>query len=450
MKKEFIFDKSENDIIGIDENTVIRDTGVKTENVKETVMKTIKTEKKPVRKIKRKTVISLIAAAVAVAVVGTVTVGASGGFNTTFGEYFAGEPADGVYSGKDVTTESEKVDINFMGIAGDDNQVFAMMTIKNKDGSPFVKTTEDTFLDQFSWREGEDFSDSGEYSMVAEKTLWDSMIYPGADNFGDIRYSFKDEYTLNALVCCNCPSYTAPLKGRRLKINDEKVYAYTPVKTLYTARDGDGYSRYETYADGSQELITDGPILEEMYEKYESTLADNQVIMPDMRGSGTKVIIAEKTELDLDLNVEVTLNYKSTTLDLESANGKTYNVSGSEWTVHFLTAKSFTIELYADCGNITKKQDFDNEKLENGDTEEWTRYDDYIKAFIPNTLVITLEDGRVYTASPSMYGGGSGYNIAGDYGEMSMVYSYFDKNGNSAALDPKDIVSVTFNGYDLM
>lgn len=450
MKKEFVFDKSENDIIGIDENTVIKDTGVKTENVKEKVMKTIKTGKKPVRKIKRKTVISLIAAAAAVAVLGTVTVGASGGFNTTFGEYFAGEPADGVYSGKDVTTESEKVDIDFMGIAGDDNQVFAMMTLKNKDGSPFVKTADDTFIDQFNWRDEENINGSGEYSLEAEKTLWDSMIYPGADNFGDIRYSFKDEYTLNALVCCNCPSYTAPLKGRRLKISDEKVYAYTPVKTLYTARDGDGYSRYETNADGSQGLTTDGSILDEMYEKYENTLADDQVIMFDMRGSGTKVIIADKTELDLDLNVGVTLNYKSTTLDLESAKGKTYNINDSEWTVNFLTAKSFTIELYAECDNITKTQDFDNEKLENSDTEEWIKYDAYINAFIPNTLVITLEDGRVYTASPSMYGGGSGQCIAGNYGEMSMVYSYFDENGNAAALDPKDIVSVTFNGYDLM
>ena len=107
MKGKFVFDAAENDIVNVNEETVIRDTGVKAEDVKETVMMKVRNEKKPVRKIRRKNIISLVAAAAAVAVLGTVTVGAAGGFNSTFGEYFAGEPADGVYSGKYVTLISD-------------------------------------------------------------------------------------------------------------------------------------------------------------------------------------------------------------------------------------------------------------------------------------------------------------------------------------------------------
>ena len=66
MKNTFIFDASENDIINLDETTVIKTTGVNTNNIKVRVLKEIKNGKKPVRVIRKKTVFSIIAAAAAV------------------------------------------------------------------------------------------------------------------------------------------------------------------------------------------------------------------------------------------------------------------------------------------------------------------------------------------------------------------------------------------------
>ena len=46
MKNTFVFDKSENDLLDLEEETVIKETGIDTAKVKESIMKEIKTESK--------------------------------------------------------------------------------------------------------------------------------------------------------------------------------------------------------------------------------------------------------------------------------------------------------------------------------------------------------------------------------------------------------------------
>ncbi|MBQ8134407.1 MAG: hypothetical protein IJ192_08395 [Clostridia bacterium] len=447
MKGKFVFDAAENDIVNVNEETVIRDTGVKAEDVKETVMMKVRNEKKPVRKIRRKNIISLVAAAAAVAVLGTVTVGAAGGFNSTFGEYFAGEPADGVYSGKDVTIISDKVDIDFAGIAGDDDQVIAMMTIKNKDGSPFVKTTENTYIDQYDSGDIDSVGINNAVRVETDQTLWDTITGTSNFNFGDISYSFKDDSTISAMITCT-NNNNGTLKGRRLHASDEKIYAYTNIKTLYTAEDGDGYSRYETADDGSRHMVTYGPILEELTEEYKNQLEKNQVIIFNNHSSVPSVIIAEKTEINLDFEVGVTLNYKSTTHNIESAAGKTYKINNSDWTIDYITAKSFTITLSSHSYELPENKDID--KLNSGDKEETEKYFAYQNAFIPHDLTITLKNGSVYHTTERLLGSNGGYTIGNNYGEVELIYGYEDENGNDAALDPSQIVSITLDGQELI
>lgn len=449
MKKKFVFDVIESDIINADENTIVKDLGVNTDNVKEKVMNTVKTNKKPVRIIRKKNVVSLIAAAAAIAVLGTISVGAAGGFNSTFGEYFTGEPANGVYSGKDVTLNSDKVDIDFAGIAGDNDQVVAMMTIKNKDGSPFVRTAENTYIDQYNLGDIDSVGINDAVRVETDQTLWDTITGTSNFNYGDISYSFKDENTISAMITCT-NNNNGTLKGRRLNATDEKIYAYTNIKTLYTAKDGDGYSRYETADDGSTHMVTYGPILEELTEEYKDKLDKDQVIIFSTNSSVPTIIIAEKTEIDLDLEVGVTLNYKSTTRSIESAAGKTYKINNSDWTVDYLTAKSFTITLSAHSFEIPESNDIDTEKLYNGDSKEAEKYFAYQNSYIPDGLTITLKDGSVYHTTERHFGTNGGYSIGNNFGELELIYGYADENGNDAALDPAQIVSVTLDGQELI
>lgn len=445
MKKKFVFDASENDIIDISEETVIKDTGVNSAAVKENVMKEIKNNKKPVRRIKKKTIISLIAAAAAVAVLGTVSVGASGGFSDTFGEYFAGEPADGVFSGGDVKTESSKVDINFMGITGNDDQVIAMMKLKNKDGSPFVDTTDNVFIDQFDLSYLNNI-DNDPADVHIESTLWDDISGQAHYFGGNIIYSFDDESTISAMVVAT-NNLNGSLKGHRLSVSDKKIYAYTKIKTLYVPKDGDGYSKLVT-DDGEPYMQTDGPILEEMTEKYKDTLKDNQIIR--FNADDNSVIIAEKTEIELDINVGVTLNYKSTSRNIEGAKGKNYTINNTKWDINYINVNSFTFEFASHTYELPENKEIISQDTEDLSFEKIEEYNRYENSFIPDAFTIKLKDGRTYTTQNRSFGSNGGTTLGDGFGEILVVYEYVDNNGKTAAIDPADIVSITYEGQELM
>ena len=95
MKKKFVFDSMESDFSDIKEETIIENTGVDTERIVETVMEAAKAKK--IRRFTKKGIIGIAAAVAAAIAIGTVSVGASGGFNKAFGSWFAGEPKYGLF-----------------------------------------------------------------------------------------------------------------------------------------------------------------------------------------------------------------------------------------------------------------------------------------------------------------------------------------------------------------
>ena len=144
MKKKFVFDSMESDFSDIKEETIIENTGVDTERIVNTVMEAAKAKK--IRRFTKKGIIGLAAAVAAAIAIGTVSVGASGGFNKAFGNWFAGEPKYGLFAGSNVSKKSDKLDIEFQGIAGDDTLVGAVMELKNKDGSAFIEKNDGNYL----------------------------------------------------------------------------------------------------------------------------------------------------------------------------------------------------------------------------------------------------------------------------------------------------------------
>ncbi len=431
MKGKFVFDAAENDIINIPENTIIRDTGVKSENVKVKVKKAIKSNKNPNRRIKKRKIFSFIAAAAAIAVIGTVTAAAAGGFNGSLGEFFAGEPAQGVFPGKDVVLESSNLDIDFMGIAGDNDQVYAMMKLTKKDGTAFADINDDTFIDNY------DPENSG--IVMIEKTLWNNIFEPAHTEIGAVSYSFTDDKTLCALITCTDDN--KKLIGSRLNVSDNMAAAYTPVKTIYTPKNGDGYSTLSTES-GSGMWNIDETVVYDLEKKYEGKLKDDQVIR--LSEDRQSVIIAQKTDIYLDYEVDVTLNYKPTLRSITSSKGKKYSINNSEWEIDFITAGSFTMNVSAHTWDPPQNDEFDTENMDNRDEEKTQEYYAYRDSFIPRNFTITLKDGKTYTAAQREIGLVSSCSIGDGFGEVSVTLSYYDENGSLSALDPDDISAITF------
>ena len=111
MKTNNIFDRMDKET-EVNEQTVIEETGVSTDKVKELFGEMVKNngKTKAVKKRKTKKVITVIAAAIAaVLALGTITAGATGSFNGVFGKMFSGQAADGMYSGGSVDISSNIV-----------------------------------------------------------------------------------------------------------------------------------------------------------------------------------------------------------------------------------------------------------------------------------------------------------------------------------------------------
>lgn len=143
MSLHNLFDKYSENITTVDENTVITDTGVKYENIKNKVFNEIGTKKR--RHISKKILLPLVATITALTLL-TTTGYATGSFNEVFGYMFSGEVTNGLYSGGNVKTESSNPDLNFevMGITGGSESEFCIAyKITKTDGSKFIDNIQD-------------------------------------------------------------------------------------------------------------------------------------------------------------------------------------------------------------------------------------------------------------------------------------------------------------------
>ena len=106
MKKQ-IFDMYDKIPEGVDINSIDSEMEIDSMDIKKAVISKINSEKaKKKVGFSKKLAITLIAAAVGITVLGTVGVGAMGGFNQAFGERFSGEKVNGIYSGGNVNIKT--------------------------------------------------------------------------------------------------------------------------------------------------------------------------------------------------------------------------------------------------------------------------------------------------------------------------------------------------------
>ena len=407
MKKKFVFDSMESDFSDIREETIIENTGVDTERVVKTVMEAAKAKK--IRRFTKKGIIGLAAAVAAAIAIGTVSVGASGGFNKAFGNWFAGEPKYGLFAGSNVSKKSDKLDIEFQGIAGDDTLVGAVMEIKNKDGSAFIEKNDGNYL----------IYGSNDVDVTLAPLL---ALFPNPNDnrSGSVWYDFKDENTIQATAFYQ--DFGGHLKGERMTVKEKSLWIVHLDEAI------------GTYLDDYDEL----------YEKYKDRIGENQLIFTySQSGSpedNIRYIATEKT-IPFEFETGVTLNYKTASRAIDDFNGKEFSMNDVTMTIDNIRAQSFMMVVDATISAIQYPEDplWDNPDLD-ADSEAMHDYTEKMQSFgFIIEFDITLKDGsKVTTEADSRWMNSSNVSETKD-----RIQCLYEKDGVHAAIDPDDIVSVT-------
>ena len=271
MKTNNIYDYMKADPDNIDEQTVLEETGVSKDRVKEIVMENISTSKKTTKKGGKKVFVVLAAAVAATIAVGTVTAGATGSFNSVFTPIFAGDPVDGMYSADSATIKSDAVNIDYKGVAGDKREAYAIYNITKKDGTPFI-TDENSYFSLIQMSRDTGYVADVSCTIPLFDQLTEGLFYRADIPGGDVSYEMTDDYTIQAYVQFRDEGRN--IIGQTVTVKDETI-VINHIDEILGTHD-------ELF--GADSMSTDEKKVEELYDYAEKKMTGNQEISitPDM------------------------------------------------------------------------------------------------------------------------------------------------------------------------
>ncbi len=368
------------------------------------------------KRVKKRTVFTLIAAAVAIIALGTVAVGASGTFDSVFGEYFAGEPTNGLYPGGNVSVNiNGELKADFMGITGDDRVALAAISITKEDGSDFVSGKMDSFV---SFSGDNDLDENGMISMTSAEenvTLNKTLSVPDSmlDAYGYVG-NLSTNNTVELLFGIRSEPDVSP-KGRGLYFSiAPKMYIYQIDKRLFDFE-------FEEMSDVCADM-----------KKYRSELKDGQVlkIYYDTKVDKWFLITAYKTAYDFDLSVSVKLNYRSDNKYFYTSADNIVTCKSATCRICDISAGSLMVSMNGEC--VSDISDFDVSFSD--DSEK-------ISDSIANSKVfLTMKDGTEVACRCDTYSSG---DQDGKY-DWEWIFTYVDPNSDRLMrIDPENIVSIT-------
>ena len=427
MKRTFVFDKSEDELDELDEGTIIKETGIDAARVKEAVMKEIKGGKKTKKASIRK-IFSIAAIAAAITAAATLTVqAATGAFTPAFAELYAGEPANGVFPGADISVKSDTLDIEFLGVTGDAASMISIYDIRRKDAGDFVESFDTPDAYRFRNVRADVNVSESEYKKLRR------MIEGGSER-GGVLYEFVDEETIRAFALYD--DDIGLIKGERLTVTDKETTVYHIDEVLYS----DNTDTFE----GCLKFMEEN---EELIERKEASFKENQGITM-LDEDPIKLVGVTKIDIPLDYELSVTMNYKTIEKTFPDAKGRQFSERSTEWTVKKIKASSFGMTIDAVTDNNRASDGFDMSNSANWTPEEMH---DYMNSLTSGKLEIeiTMKDGT------KVYGIGSSGNSETEpngKSEKSWNCSYF-KGGEESkpyTLDPEDIDSIKCSGTELI
>ena len=406
MKKKFVFDSMESDFSDIKEETIIENTGVNTERVVKTVMEA--TTAKKIRRFTKRGIIGLAAAVAAAVVISTVSVGAAGGFNKAFGNWFAGQPKYGLFAGSNVSVKSDKLDIDFQGIAGEDNFVGAVMDIKSKDGSAFFEKNDGNYL----------IYGSNDVDVTLSPIA--ALFGKDPNRNGSVWYKEKDENTIQVTAFYGDPK--SNIKGERMTVKEKELYILHLDEAV------------GTYTDEYDDLMA----------KYKNKLGKDQTIFKYSKSGAYEdniyYIVTEK-KVPFEFELGVTLNYKTYSRTMNDLNGKQFSMNGVTMTVNNICAKSFGLEVDATVSAIPfpemPEMDGTDHAADSIALHDYNEKLDSLGLMIE--FDITMNDGTKITAEADSRSLPSNSETA----STDKIDCSYIKDGLSIAIDPDDIASIT-------
>ena len=427
MKKTFVFDKCEDELLNIDENTVIIETGIDAQRVKESIMKEIKEGKREKRaSVKKFFSIMAIAAAIAAA---TITAHATGVFNPAFSELFAGEPANGIFPGANISVISDTLDIEFLGVTGDETEMISMYDIRMKDGSDFVDTFDTP--DNYGF-----FATNADFNVTESeyRKFKEMIVSGGCSRFGSVVYTIVDEKTIRAYALFH--DDLGCIKGERLSVTEWEATCYHIDEIVY--------SDTSDTIEGCSQFAKDN---EEFINRKEASFNENQSFYMNQYGDRMILAVITETTVPLNYHLDVMLNYKTIEKTFPKAKGKQFSDGNTEWKVKEIKSGTFGIILEAVTDNNRELEGFDMSNSAEWSPEEAHEFMNRLQSH-ELTMEITLKDGTKIDCV-----GGSVSSETEPNGKSRYSWSFnFSKDGDTSkpyTLDPDDIVSIICNGTEL-
>ena len=288
MKKTFVFDKIEDELLDIDESTIIAETGIDAERVKEAVMKEI-TGKRKGKILPFKKIFTIIAAAAVIAAASLTAMAATGGLHPAFAELFAGEPANGIFPGAELSVNSDDLNIEFIGVAGDERSMLSLFDITKKDGSSFVDTVDDyCFIGNHADME---VTESDFKKLVQSLPGGHGMSY-------GVTYYFVDEKTIRAAA--SLFDSDGCIKGETLTVWDHETTIFHIDDILYSDETDTFMGCFDYKHEHEEEL-----------DALKATFGENTAIMPVILDGHANLVVTTATTVPFDYHLSVKLNYKS-------------------------------------------------------------------------------------------------------------------------------------------
>ncbi len=407
------------------------------EKIKGEVFMRINDNNKSGKKKPGKSFFVILAAAVLSAAM--ITAGAMGSFNEAFGSFIIGESPDGIYSGDNLEISSKNNNIEFLGITGDKNTAMASMRLTNPDGSPFIEESDlkNTWIGAPGKDELVDNTIYGEiggnisYSApVRYKMKTGSSEYDPSDVMSVFGLYFEDEKTINAYIFSE--SYDGALTGETLAASLDGASAYTVKEVLYDF--SEHYEDNLTEEGDAFDLRHRQMALGEFMNEYGLEAKDGVRLMVDPET--WNIVLAKETPLNIDLNLSVKMNYKSSKTKLGNAD---LTQCDPEYRVQSGKLSATTYSILLNPSDVTPLPE---------STDSETPIEMYLfgsgdPGYCPDELTVTLEDGTTQTAFDQ---GDVPFYSNGE----TRRYQFFAASESGrmypAAVDPDRIVSVSAGG----
>lgn len=428
---------------------VIINEGIDSEVIKNNAFEQLGLGGRKKKRFSKKAMISLIAAAVVAAVVGTSVI-AAGQFKNVFDGYIIGDDDTPVYTGDNVKINSSKTDVTIQGITCDDTFLFAALEIKKKDGTPFVDSLDDTYILPYDYRAlidrvwPECYDDQHVFfqELMPDEDDEDYEWFM-TDRTGEIKYDFADTKTIKGMVSYdNSSRYTRydrdnpeeygryDFQGKTLELREGKIYIYHKDEVIYR------YKEVNNWADFDYDIYEKQT--EKIKEKYTPLLKENQMIMYDQECKMVTndewyhddvLYIATVTPVDVDFVVTFDINYQPQKLVVDVDKDKTYQIGNMN--MHFDSIEVYPFSIYMDI-RYEGKLDMD---VFNGDSDK--------KPYGHFGLDIEMNDGKMIKTGLGMSLNGGGNTVEVGYRQFT------DEDGNLVQINTDNIKAIYLGGVKI-